>query len=154
MFWDPKIQLVPTLLSSKMKGKRAFHILAPLASFGPPVPPIGPIQPPTGHQHPPYGAAYGWRYPPGLRLCFNSHDDHGSFALTGWGFPFIDLKTGSCSLGLNSISIPWIYEEKILSCWVFCVDFHPAIFFKYISNPRKSRWVKQILESLSVWKFR
>ena len=82
MFWDPKIQLVPTLLSSKMKGKRAFHILAPLASFGSPVPPIGPIQPPVGNQHPPYGAAYGWRYPPGLRLCFNSHDHHGSIAET------------------------------------------------------------------------
>ena len=80
-----KIRLVPTLLSSKMKGKRAFHILALRASFGSPVPPIGPIQPPTENQHPPYGAAYGWRYPPRLRLCFNSHDGHGSPALPGHG---------------------------------------------------------------------
>ena len=40
------------------------------------LPPIGPIQPPVGNQHPPYGAAYGWRYPLGLRLCFNPHDFH------------------------------------------------------------------------------
>ena len=106
-----KIRLVPTLLSSKMKGKRAFHILAPRASFGSPVPPIGPIQPPTENQHPPYGAAYGWRYPPRLRLCFNSHDGHGSPALPGHGHHSFAFAFSDC---LSAVDL-----FNIFSSWCF-----------------------------------
>ena len=76
-----RVKLFWLCFEARWRVRGRFTFLRPWPVLASLVPPIGPIQPPVGNQHPPYGAAYGWRYPPGLRLCFNSHDGHGSAAM-------------------------------------------------------------------------